>query len=231
MGKYQEILEALAKKIPKGKTPYKIVSGMDEIALHSPKVNASGSLRTMGTVEMMDPEMVPRLEKLGDNPFYIEALEAEKGYGAKGLNTLEKFAKKKGADVAYLNASPLGGTKGLSQEEAAAKLRDFYSKQGYQVADDYGTNTTMFKKLGVMAAPTAGYSMNPLDALGSLVNSYREKQGQVADAITDRVSQSFGGADDLQKSFGRMAFDPVNLVNGPIGLGLTATEMMARKGK
>jgi len=81
---------------------------------------------------------------------------------------------------------------------------------------------------GAGAVPT---DMNPLDALGSLVNSYREKQGQVADAITDRVSQPFGGADQGLKNLGRMVMDPVNLVEGPLGIGLTAAEMMARKGK
>lgn len=147
----------LIKKIA-GKIPYKVAAKDGELALKSKVAKASGDFRNFDTIEMMDPEMVPHLEKLGaNNPFYIQHLEADKGYGKKALDTIEASAKKRGADAAYLNASPVGGTRGLSQEDAAAKVRKFYEKNGYQAATDRpATNTMMYKKLAARGAVIGG---------------------------------------------------------------------------
>lgn len=131
----------------KGKVPYKVSHKDGNLVLKSDVADASLDLRDMDTVESLDPEMVPFLEKSKGTVGYVADLYADKGYGGKALTALEQSAKKRGADHIYLNASPLGGTRDLSQHEAAEKLREFYSKHGYQVAEDYGTNTMMYKKL------------------------------------------------------------------------------------
>ena len=83
-------------------------------------------------------------------------------------------------------------------------------------------------KKGLMSGAVAA-EMDPLKKIGDLVNVYRTNQEKVADAITKQVTQPFGEADELQKTMMRFALDPLNLVEGPAAIGLTAAEMMARK--
>lgn len=229
MGKFDKILKSLSKlerAAPAGKVPFKVVDDMGELALHSPKAKATAGFRSLDTVEMMDPEMVPYLEKLGENPIYIESLEADKGFGSKALRQLEKSAKKRGADVAYLNASPLGGTRGLDQEAAAAKVRDFYKNQGYQVADDYGTNAMMYKKLMAGAPASIGLT-NPLDYIKKAATTYNEAKQKIADPLAGQLDLTKDGSlkDDYSAFLG-MALDPVNLVPGAAGVGLGAIGML-----
>lgn len=125
---------------------YKITDKSGELVLKSDVSRGTIEFRDIDTVEQMDSEMVPFLEPF-ENPAYLQHLEADKGYGAKTLKALETAAKRRGADVVYLNASPVGGTRGLNQETAAKKVRSFYESQGYIVAQDMGTNTMMYKPL------------------------------------------------------------------------------------
>ncbi len=143
------------------KLPYKIAARDGELALESAVAKGGADLRSLDTVELMDPEMVAHLEKIGaERPAYLASLEAKKGYGSKALAALEKSAKKRGADSMYLNASPLGGTRGLSQKDAARKVREFYERNGYAVAEDQQTNAMMLKKLRAQAGPTGKLPLN-----------------------------------------------------------------------
>jgi hypothetical protein len=160
--KFSNLKKALDSKLIKQfAEPYIVKKTDNGLTLVSDVADASASFRDLDTIQHLDPEMLKYLEEIGsNNPVYIEHLEAQKGYGAKALKALEASAKKKGADGAYLNASPLGGTRGLSRSEAADKLKDFYEKNGYNIAEDYGDNAMMYKKLaatlGLGAAAGAG---------------------------------------------------------------------------
>lgn len=178
------------------KIAYKVAHKDGELALKSKVAKAGADFRDMDTVELMDPEMVPHLDKIGaENPVYIPYLEADKGYGSKALKVLEQSAKKRGADAAYLNASPMNGTRGLSQEEAASKLKEFYAKNGYQVAEDQGTNAMMYKKLaaaGLIGAAGSGKVIDDPSEIATQAYEGYDKYVQqpvsgAAKFITDRI--------------------------------------------
>jgi hypothetical protein len=81
-------------------------------------------------------------------------------------------------------------------------------------------------KKGLM---TGAVAMDPLKQIGDIVNIYRTNQEKLADAVTKQVTQPFGEADEMQKNIMRFALDPINLVPGAAGVGLTAVEMMGKK--
>lgn len=170
LGKAEQAVIQSAEKVP---YKLKYIYDEDAIKLESPKAKGSIEFRDPDTVNMLDPEMN---DFIGERPAYINTLEAEKGYGAKALNKLEQAAKKRGADSVYLNASPLNGTRGLNQEQAAQKLKEFYSKNGYQTALDQGTNTMMYKKLGLLPL---GYGLSK-----SITNQDDEEQAKLR-ALTE----------------------------------------------
>lgn len=133
---------------------YTVRNKEDQLDLYSEPARASGELMYPDTVSEVDPEIMDHLEKAGIDPqklFRLNTLESDiSGYGEKALKKMEESAKKRGAEVSYLNASPmgiLGIPQGMTQESSAAKLRDYYQKQGYETVKDYGTNTMMLKKL------------------------------------------------------------------------------------
>lgn len=226
MGKLS-VAEKLTEKMLK-KVPYKVAAKDGELALKSPVAKAAADFRSLDTIEMMDPEMVQHLEGF-NNPIYVEHLEADKGYGSKALKQLEDSAKKRGADSAYLNASPVGGTRGLSQDEAARKVQEFYKKNGYQVAEEYKdgdklTNTMMYKKLGLVGsqAPKIAAGMlkpnfnlgkafsditEPINKLDAPVNSLIEKGAEKFANLTDLKKGATGQADETYQPIAKGAFN------------------------
>lgn len=219
-------VKKLAKKIAE-KIPYKISEKEGELILKSPKASATGVFMSPETMAEYDSSLQKIAEEQATNPFYIPALEAEKGYGKKALEKLEKAAKKRGADIAYLNASPLGGTRGLSQEQAAEKLREFYKKQGYNVAEDQKTNTIMWKKLGLTGdTQTLPSLANPAELVQKAYGTYTKGVGDVAKKIADKIYETTSAGvltkeqqaqDPARKvlEFGtEMAIDPLNYL-GP----------------
>ena len=172
-----EVRTVAKESIPKSeRIPFKITNKDDELKLISPKAQVTGEIRDPETVEMLDPEMSPYLSgRVG----YIPTLEAEKGYGSRALRAMEDKLKKEGAESIYLNASPLGGTRGLPLEDAAAKVRSFYEKEGYVpiegIETSGPTNTMMYKKLMALSAmPQIDVSeqMNPLKVAQPYVEAY-----------------------------------------------------------
>lgn len=224
------------------KIPYKVKSIDDgaELALESSKARASAEFRDLDTIEQLDPEMIKHLEKLkAERPIYIPILEAEKGYGAKALSALEKSAKKRGADAAYLNASPYGGTRGLPSKEAAEKLKKFYKEQGYTVAKDYGDNAMMYKKLKLHSGDSKPVIANPAALAQKVYDRYSEGLSSAASGIADKILDTTTpqGLPNRQKfiddnkpvvSFGtEMIADPLNF----IAPGAGAIAKIAKSGK
>lgn len=228
-----EVINNLEKE--KGLIPYKIKDMGGDLELISPKAKASASFRDLDTIEQIDPEMIPFLEQY-ENPAYIEHLEAEKGYGAKALKKLEESAKKRGADSAYLNASPLEGGRGLSREEAAKKLKAFYESQGYKTAIDQGTNTMMYKKLGLGAIPVA--DINPLEAfkgvqkniLEPVVSRYNKLKSYITEPLSKQLdlTKDKSVSKDLKTALD-MGLDPINLIPGAAGIGAGALQMLGEE--
>jgi len=84
----------------------------------------------------------------------------------------------------------------------------------------------------LLASPSESTAeeINPLNLLGSLVNKYRGAQEKVADVITEQVNPyKKQPVDETTKGLGRMMFDPLNLVEGPIGHALMGIELMSNK--
>ena len=84
----------------------------------------------------------------------------------------------------------------------------------------------------LLASPSesTAQEINPLNLLGSLVNKYRGAQEKAADYITEQVNPyKKQPADETAKGLGRMMFDPLNLVDGPIGHALMGIELMSNK--
>lgn len=79
---------------------------------------------------------------------------------------------------------------------------------------------------GATAAPMI--NINPLDLVGQGFGAYREGQEKAADKISEQLTQPFGGPDELQKQGVRMVADPLNLVEGPLGIGLNLLELMRK---
>lgn len=115
-------------------------------------------------------------------------------------------------------------------------------KLGYDAIpmnDEHGTSYFIpagadVKKINAFAAPMTALStaeeINPLNLLGSLVNKYRGAQEKVADVITEQVNPyKKQPADETAKGLGRMMFDPLNLVEGPVGHALMGIELMSNK--
>lgn len=157
---------------------YTVRAKEDGLNLYSEPARASGSFLDPDSVAEMDPEIMEHLEKAGVDPkqlFRLETLESDiSGYGAKALKKMEESAKKRGAEVSYLNAAPmgyLGKPAGMTQEQSAAKLRDYYQSQGYETVKDYGSNTMMLKRLKALMGPITD---DP--AILSAIRQKREKE-------------------------------------------------------
>ncbi len=78
---------------------------------------------------------------------------------------------------------------------------------------------------GVAAAPMV--SMDPLEHIGAWFTAYDEVKNKFADKLTERTS--FVQPDETLKAMGRMAFDPMNLVDGPLAIGLVAADLASNK--
>lgn len=102
--------------------------------------------------------------------------------------------------------------------------------ESYKIIPDVDNIKSIWAKgLSKKGLMTGAVAMDPLHQIGQLVDIYRTNQEKVADAITKQVTQPFGEADELQKTMMRFALDPLNVVEGPAALGLTAVEMMGKK--
>jgi putative intracellular protease/amidase len=226
-----EVKNLEKSKIPLDqRVPFKIKSDEygDEFNLISPKAKISAEMRTPETVEQFDPEMI---SYIGDRPAYINTVESQKGYGKRALSAMEEKLKKQGADSIYLNASPLGGTRGLSQEDAAAKVRKFYQNAGYVPAVDQGTNTLMYKKLaGVLTGAKVGsdqVDMNPLNDIKAGLGYYDKAKEAITKPLARQLNIGNNPKDESYINEGlKTGLDPINYIPGPAGLAAGAVQMM-----
>lgn len=81
----------------------------------------------------------------------------------------------------------------------------------------------------MLGGQEAKASIDPLPLLGELAEKYRSIQEPIADVITERVSQPFGGADEGLKTLGRIGFDPLNI--GVAGDIAGAVELLTPEAK
>lgn len=80
---------------------------------------------------------------------------------------------------------------------------------------------------GAGAVPTM---QNPLEMLGDVASNYRKAQNKAADYVYEQITPKSIPRDEMMKESGRMALDPINLVEGPLGF-LLNTIMMAPEAK
>lgn len=131
----------------------------DSLAISTDQVKASGefSIGEDFIEEWVNPEGIYEdvidIEEIGldkfERPFAITDIEVDpsergKGLGSKTLRTLEQEARKRGADVVLLNASPMGVTDKIG---ALPGLIKFYEQNGYTVIRHSKENAEMFKSL------------------------------------------------------------------------------------
>lgn len=109
-------------------------------------------------------------------PFELASVEVDKaqrrqGLGAEAVRAIEIEARKQGADVMYVNASPTGTTQ---KSEALSGLIKFYEKQGFKVLRQSEANAEMYKPL-----PSAEYNQTRLDTIKTLEQNKAnlEKEG------------------------------------------------------
>lgn len=70
---------------------------------------------------------------------------------------------------------------------------------------------------------------NPLKTFGKLVNQYRKAQEGAADYITEKANITGQPVTERTKEAGRMLFDPLNFIEGPLGHALMGIELMSDK--
>lgn len=137
--------------------------------------------------------------------------------------------------------------------DSLANLSDLLKKSGYSgykeleggvenlaVFDPSGIKSIWAKGKGpgliggtaaaaMLGGQEAKASIDPLPLLGELAEKYRSIQEPIADVITERVSQPFGGADEGLKTLGRIGFDPLNI--GVAGDIAGAVELLTPEAK
>ncbi len=180
-------------------------------------------------------------------------IKQQKTFNPADLDQAKEILKELGYDKAIQTSKLRSSEEGMNLLEKTLGKKDWSSaiqKAGYRVSlpddlidvtaknnvrSEFAAFDPRFAKSGNLLAGAGAIpvatQVNPLNALSSLVEKYRQAQEQAANVITETVSKPFGQPDEMQKAIGQIVFDPLNAVPGVAGAGLSVIDLITPRKK